>query len=46
MQRFQENGWQMLITPLNHDPALARIWPFSVRVLLNQGKSKKEWLLQ
>lgn len=42
VQRFRENGWLAIITPLNHDPTLVEVLPFLVRVLLMQEEKKKE----
>ncbi len=37
-QKLQEQGWYALAVPLNHDPALANVLPFLVRVLLARGE--------
>lgn len=42
VQRFRENGWRAVITPLNHDPALTEVMPFLVRVLLMRAEKKKQ----
>lgn len=36
LQRLQIGGFRVLAVPLDHDPALARILPFIVRVLLSK----------
>jgi hypothetical protein len=41
LQRFQANGLRSFVVPLDHDPALAQVLPFIVRVLLSRAESKK-----
>ncbi|GER91517.1 hypothetical protein KDW_56790 [Dictyobacter vulcani] len=46
LQRFQANRLRILTIPLDHDPALIKIMPFSVRLLLtctNQD-DREEWI--
>lgn len=41
LQRFQANGLRAFAVPLDHDPALTRVLPFIVRVLLGRAELKK-----
>lgn len=41
LQRLQANGLRALVVPLDHDPALAEVLPFIVRVLLSRAASQK-----
>lgn len=41
LQRLQASGLRALVVPLNHDPALTRILPFIVRVLLCNVELKR-----
>lgn len=41
LQRFQANGLSAFAVPLDHDPALAWVLPFIVRVLLGRAELKK-----
>jgi putative thiazole-containing bacteriocin maturation protein len=41
LQQLQVNGLRALATPLDHDPALAQVLPFIVRVLLSRRELKK-----
>jgi hypothetical protein len=34
LQQFQANGWRVFALPLDHDPALAQVLPYIVRLLL------------
>lgn len=42
LQRLQANGLRAFAVPLDHDPAMAQVLPFTVRVLLSRAESKKE----
>jgi putative thiazole-containing bacteriocin maturation protein len=41
LQRLRLNGFRVLVIPLDHDPALARILPFIVQILLSSRALKK-----
>lgn len=42
LQSLQANGLRAFAVPLDHDPALAQVLPFTVRVLLSRAESRKE----
>jgi hypothetical protein len=41
LERLQANGLRALVVPLDHDPALSRILPFIVRVLVGTRELQK-----
>jgi hypothetical protein len=41
LQKLQSNGLRAFAVPLDHDPALAQVLPFIVRVLLSRRELKK-----
>lgn len=41
LQRLQAGGFRAWVVPLDHDPALARILPFIVRVVLRNVESQR-----